>query len=186
MKKSILSAAIVTSLSLSALSFNASADTPSFDYVEGGYTSYDFDVVSDVDGFELGGSVSLTDSFYATADYADVSKNGVDLSLTTLGVGYKSDYSNTSSFFTEVNWANLDSNVGSDENGYELALGIRSMITKDLELKVAAEYLDIDNDDNTYLVLGAAYNLTDNLAVYSEYKTESDDSQFSFGARYNF
>lgn len=176
---------LLASAVLSILSFGAMADTPSFDNVEIGYANFDFDGF-DVTGFEIKGSKEISDDFYIAGDYADVSKSGNSLTLTTVGVGFKNDFSATSSFFAELDFARLDADGGVDENGYEVTFGVRSMLTEQLEVKAAVEYLDIDDEDTTSLVLGGAYNLTDSVAVYADYKHESDLSRYGVGVRFNF
>jgi len=182
MKRAIISSAI-----LSVLSFGAMADTPSFDFVEIGYTQLSIDGTSiEPDGFEFRGSSEINDSWYIAGDYSDISDGGASVSLTTAGVGFKNDFSDTSSFFAEIDFARFDTNGGGSDSGYEMTFGVRSNITEKLELKGAIEYLDINDDDTTYLVLGAAYNFTDRLAVYSDYKNESDSDRFSVGVRFRF
>jgi len=170
---------------LSVLSFGAMADNPSFDNIEIGYVNFDFGGGLDPDGFELKGSKQISDNFYIAGDYADTSINGRDLSVTTFGVGYKNDFSDTSSFFVELDYANFDGE-GGDEDGFELTLGVRSMLTDKFEIKAGIEYLDIDNDDITSLFLGGAYDVTDSVAIYADYKYESDLSRYGVGVRFNF
>jgi len=180
MNKKLLASAV-----LSILSFGAMADTPSFDNVEIGYANFDFDGF-DVDGYEIKGSKQISDDFYIAGDYTDLSENGASISLITIGFGYKNDFSSSSSFFAELDFARLDASGGLDENGYELTFGVRSMFTEQFEVKAAVEYLDIDNDDTTSLLLGGAYNFTDSVAVYADYKYESDLSRYGVGVRFNF
>lgn len=178
MKKILLASAV-----LSLLSFGALAENPSFDNLEAGYTEFDFDGFK-VDGFEIKGSRSFSDNLYAAWDYSSVSDNGADLKLTTVGVGYKNDFSSDSTFFSELNYAKLDS-TGFDDNGYEFTVGVRTMMTDRLELKAAVEYLDID-DDMTSMIVGGAYSVSDSLAFYADYKYESDLSRYDVGLRYSF
>jgi hypothetical protein len=180
MNKKLLASAV-----LSVLSFGAMADTPSFDNIEIGYANFDFDGF-DVDGYEIKGSKQISDDFYIAGDYTDISENGNSISLTTVGFGYKNDFSASSSFFAELDYARFDADGGFDENGYEITFGVRSMFTEQLELKAAIEYLDINNDGTTSLVLGSAYNLTDSVALYADYKYESDLSRYGVGVRFNF
>jgi len=179
--KKILAGAV-----LSVLSFGAMADTPSFNNIELGYIAHDFDGGFEPDGFELKGSKELSDNFYIAGDYSDVSDQGFSISLTTFGVGYKHDFSQSSTFYAEIDYANVDADGGFDEDGYELTLGIRSMLNDQFELKAAVEYLEIDSEDTTYLVLGGAYNFTDSVAMYADYKYESDESRYGVGVRFNF
>jgi len=176
---------IIVGAVLSVLSFGAMADTPSFDNIEIGYTTVDFDFGFEPDGFELKGSKQISDDFYIAGDYSDVSDLGIDVSITTFGVGYKNDFSDTSSFFVELDYANVEIE-SFDEDGYELTLGVRSMINDQFELMGALEYLEIDGEDTTYLVLGGAYDFTDSVAAYANYKYESDESRYSIGVRFNF
>lgn len=183
MKKTIIASAV-----LSLLSFGAMAENPSFDNVEVGYTNFDMDGI-DMDGFELKGSKELSDNFYVKADYSLVTESGVDLSLTKIGVGFKNDFSNSSTFFSEVGYARADADSdfgGLDEDGFEISAGIRSMLSNELEVKVAVEYLDIDGEDMTSFVVGGAYNFTKNIAAYADYSYESDLSVYAVGLRYNF
>jgi len=181
MNKKIFAGAI-----LSVLSFGAMADTPSFNYVEIGYANTDFDGLPDFSGFEIKASKELSDNWYVAGDYSDVSENGFSLQLTTLGFGYKNDFSASSSYFAELDYARLDADGGVDESGYEMTFGVRSMLNSEIELKAAIEYLDIDNDDTTSLVLGGAYNFTDNMAFYADYKYDSDVSRYGVGVRFSF
>jgi len=181
MKNKIFAGAI-----LSVLSFGAMADSPSFNNLEVGYSNVDFDGLPDFSGFEIKGSKELSDNWYIAGDYTDVSEDGFSLKLTTLGFGYKNDFSPSSSFFAELDYARIDADGGFDESGYEMTFGVRSMLSSQFEVKAAVEYLDIDNDDTTSLVLGGAYNFTDNMALYADYKYESDVSQYGVGLRFNF
>ena len=181
MNKKILASAI-----LSVLSFGALADTPSFDNLEIGFANMDFDGGIDLDGYEFKGSKMISDNLYIAGDYTDVSKNGFDASLTTFGIGYKNDFSNSSSFFTELDYASFESDGGLDEDGYELTFGVRSMMTDQFEVKVALEYLEIDSEDTTSFVIGGAYDLGNDIALYADYKYESDLSRYGVGLRYNF
>jgi predicted porin len=183
MKKTIIASAV-----LSVISFGAMAENPSFDNVEIGYTEFDFDG-ADIDGFELKGSKLISDDFYIKGDIASLSESSLDWRLTKVGVGYKNDFSSSSSFFSEVSYArvDVDSDFGdADEDGYEVALGIRSMLSDKLEAKAAVEYTDIDGDDITSLVVGGAYNFTSKMSVYADYSYDSDLSAYGVGIRFNF
>ena len=171
---------------LSVLSFGVLADTPTYDYVEAGYSSVDFEGLPALTGFEIKGSHSLSDNFYVAGDHTNVSKNGFDLRLTTIGLGYNMDVTSNSSFFTELDYASIDADGAGNENGYEITTGIRSMLTEKLELKAAVEYLEIDNDDTTSFVFGAAYKIDDSFAVYADYKLESDLNRIGLGVRFSF
>lgn len=183
MKKTIIASAV-----LSLLSFGAMAENPSFDNVEVGYTNFDLDGL-DMDGFELKGSKELSDNFYVKGEYLMVSDSDIDVNHTKIGVGYMNHFSANSTFFSEIDYARTDIDTDfddSDDDGYGINLGVRSMLSKEFEVKAAVEYLDVGNDDTTSFVVGGVYNFTKNIAAYADYSYESDLSIYAAGLRYNF
>ncbi len=181
MRKVILTAAI-----LSGLSFQAMAETPSFNFVEVGFTQLDIDNSPfEPDGFELDFNYELSDNVYLSADHAKVDEANVDMKMTNLGIGFKSDINNSSTVFAQIDWANYEA-ANYDEKGYKLSAGIRSNVTENIELTGAYEYLDIDDESANYYVVGAAYKFSDALSLYADYKLESDVDQMSLGVRFNF
>jgi len=177
---------LIVSAILSVLSLGAVADTPSFDNVEIGYTNWNLDDDFSISGVELKGSAMVTDNFYIAGDFSNLSKNGNGLTFTTIGVGYKFDFSDNTSFFAEIDYARFDGDGGFDADGFEITSGVRSMLTEKFEIKAAIEYLEIDNTDSTSFIVGAAYDVTDSIAIYADYKIESDVNRFGIGARFNF
>ncbi len=171
---------------ISTLSFGAMADTPSFDYIDLGYSNWDTNNSGSINGFEFKGSKQLNEYLYIAGDYNRISESGSSLSIATIGLGYLNNFSDNSSFFAELDYANLDPESGSGENGYELTIGVRSMLSSNFELKGAVEYLDFDENGTTSLVIGGAYNFTENMAAYIDYKHESDLSRGAIGIRFNF
>ena len=186
MKKSTVTLLVASVLGATSFSTQVLADEPSFDFVQVSKTTIDFDGAGEPDGFELKLNKSLTDNIYLNVDYGDVEEGNADLQLTNIGLGYKSEISDDSSFFAQLDYSKMEATGGFDESGYRASVGVRTMWTKNLEVKAAYEYLDIDDDSNSLLVVGGAYNLTDNLAFTLEYKNESDYDQTSFGVRYAF
>jgi len=195
MNKKILAGAV-----LSVLSFEAMADTPSFDYFNFGYTILNLPARDDAAGFELRGSKSIYDNFYITGEFLDVSKADYDRKYSTVGLGYKNDFSDKSSFFIELDYYHLDTSADGfatdgaifypfdvNENGYTAEVGFRSMITEEFEVMVAVKHLDIF-DRSTTFVFGSAYNVTEVISIYAdlEYKSLSGFGEFGIGARLNF
>lgn len=186
MKNQNLKISIIASAVLSCFSFGVMAETPSFNFVEIGYTQLDIDGTSaEPDGFEFDYNYLFSDNFYLSADYAKVDDSGVDLKMTNLGFGYKSDISNNTAFFAQLDWSKFEIE-DFDDDGYKASLGLRSSLTKNLEVTAAYEYLDIDDESNDFYVLGAAYQMNDKFAIYADYKTESDFDQISLGLRMDF
>ncbi|PIP80884.1 MAG: hypothetical protein COW84_02850 [Gammaproteobacteria bacterium CG22_combo_CG10-13_8_21_14_all_40_8] len=189
MKKKIILSAI-----LSILPFTAMAETPSFDYFDIGYSSWDLDGFSkNLDGYELKLSQELSNNFYAAGSYQDIGTGPLDASLMTLGLGYKTNLSNSSVLFTELDWARIKTDVdygdqtfGIEDHGYQASVGIRHKLSSKLEIKGAVEYLDFGNDDSTTFVFGAVYDISKSFALYSDIREESDATRYSVGVRFNF
>jgi opacity protein-like surface antigen len=186
MKKLVLSSAI-----LSILSFGALADTPSFNFLEIGYTdSFDSEVI---DGYEVNGSFELNESFFLSASYTKATESKlIDLDGYQFGLGYKSKLSDSSVWFTQIDYVKIDNefdlpgfSASISEDGYQLSLGVKNNISKSLELSAAIKYIDIVEDD-TYTELGAVYNFTDSSGVYFNIETDFDDSNYAIGLRMSF
>ena len=73
-----------------------------------------------------------------------------------------------------------------DENGYGLTVGIRSRVTPNIELDGGVSYIDLDDDDDTYLNLAASYYFTPAAAVSVSYRTSDDNDIMGVSARYSF
>ena len=181
---------IITGALLSTLSFAVLADNPSFDYIDLGYSNWDLDNSSSINGFEIKGSKLINDNFYIAGDVNRVTNDGNTLTVTTLGFGYKNNLSDVTSYFAELDYANLNSDLSSSNNGYEVTAGFRSMVMPNLELKGALEYLYTNssarNKSNSAFVVGGVYNFTDTFSTYLDYKVDADLNRLAVGVRFNF
>jgi len=173
---------------LSSLSLTVSAENPSFDYLDIGYSNWNLDGSSDkTDGFEFKGSLTINEFLYVAGDYTNISSFGLSVGFTTVGLGYKYNFTDTTTFFAELDYLNINPESGDSESGFEITSGVRSMVLPKLELKGAIEYLNTGrNDDNTSLVVGGVYSFTDTFASYVDYKRDSDLQRWSIGLRFNF
>ncbi len=185
-KKNIL----IASALLVLASTTIHAEEPSYDNVELGYLSYKFDsiYVPKLNGYELNFSRSLSENFYLAGSYASVSDGPDSVSLRDFGVGYKTMISETASFFAEVDWAQsqVRTGTGYTDSGNQLKVGLKSMVAENLELQLSVERLTIDGSTSNSTVFGGAYNISDNMGIYFDYKSESDVDRTSVGVRFNF
>ncbi len=185
MKKSLLSIALLSSLATGY----ASAEEPSFNYVEGGYSD-----IEESDGFIVRGSFELNENIYITGSYNDVTDDefdtDIDLSLTTLGVGYKTLLSDTTALYAEINYidAEVDTDFGSaSEDGHKAAIGVRSMVTDSTEI-----YSEIANANRldfteTILTVGAKQYFTDNIGLFAEYsRNDFETDAYNVGVSFKF
>ena len=193
MNKKILIAGL-----LSVVSLGASAESPSFSFVEAGYTAQDNDLIDgDYTGYELEGSYQLSNNFYLAAKHVITTEDSLDLSTTTFGVGYHYFLTKSTAMYVQADYAAVileRANSGKfDEQGTQLGLGIKSMITDAIEIDVALKYLDageVDTTfgeyDKTYGLIGANYLLSDSVSIYADYEIEEDSNRYSMGFRYRF
>jgi len=181
---------ILVGAALSLGSLQAMAETPSFNFIEGGYVS-NLGGSFDFDGFEIRGNMEIGDNLYMSGSYSRTNVDNpifdLDIDLVSLGLGYKTDISDLSTLFAEADYLKFDSgfNGFGSQDGYQLGVGIRSNVLGDVELKAAGYYQDVRGSDS-FLQVGAAYNFTETAAGYLNIDSDFDDSSFSIGLRFNF
>ena len=180
-----------------ALSLNAFAASPSYDFVKAGYVQADIEAAGDFEpsGFQIQGFKSLNENVYLTGRYGqlgeDVSGVDIDLDYASAGVGYRYGLTQNTDFFGEVTYEyvnldiELDSISGEDDNGYGITAGIRSMLSEQFELRGAIRYIDIE-DDETAFEIGADYFFTPQFSFGATYVIADDIDLLGVSARYTF
>ena len=180
-----------------ALSLNAFAASPSYDFVKAGYVQADIEDAGDFEpsGFQIQGFKSLNENVYLTGRYGQLSEDeyGVDIDLdyASAGVGYRYGLTQNTDFFGEVTYeyvnidVELDSISGEDDNGYGITAGIRSMLSEQFELRGAIRYIDIE-DDETAFEIGADYFFTPQFSFGATYVIADDVDLLGVSARYTF
>ena len=180
-----------------ALSLNAFAASPSYDFVKVGYVQADIEDAGDFEptGFQIQGFKSLNENVYLTGRYGqlgeDVSGVDIDLDYASAGVGYRYGLTQNTDFFGEVTYEyvnldiELDSISGEDDNGYGITAGIRSMLSEQFELRGAIRYIDIE-DDETAFEIGADYFFTPQFSFGATYVIADDVDLLGVSARYTF
>lgn len=193
LKFTLLAAALL------ALAGTARATDLNYDYIEAGYSAVDFDDFDeDLKMLSVAGSFLASDEIYVYGGYSDGqtdSFGGGRLGVTgfTLGLGYRFGISrqtdlNFSGAFERVRVEGKGalSPLGSDsENGYSLTVGLRHLITRELELGADVTYVDVGGDD-TVLTLGGLWHVSDLVAVGLRYFVGSDADGFEGGIRFKF
>jgi opacity protein-like surface antigen len=180
-----------------ALSLNAFAASPSYDFVKAGYVQADIEGAGDFEpsGFQIQGFKSLNENVYLTGRYGqlgeDVSGVDIDLDYVSAGVGYRYGLTQNTDFFGEVTYeyvnldVELDSISGEDDNGYGITAGVRSMLSEQFELRGAIRYIDIE-DDETAFEIGADYFFTPQFSFGATYVIADDVDLLGVSARYTF
>lgn len=196
---------LLAALGLSAFApVSVMAEGLSYNYVQAAYNNYNFDDTDiGADGFSLGASGLISKSAFLVASYAYAETDsfddlGVDakaeISDVTLGIGFRAPLSNS----TDANFiaAYLHDKVkvdvdgygseSDDDNGYTLRAGLRHLLAPTFEVSIALEYVDIYDDSNTDVALGAVFHATQRLSLLAGYAIDDDQKVLSLGGRLNF
>ncbi len=191
MKKLLIIGAMLSAFSAQAVL----ADQPSFTYIEGGYSRMDTDGFDeDANGYILRGSADITDIIYLNSSYSNMNletnaNSDVDLKIKTIGLGLKFPIGDRTAIFTEANYldAKTSSRTYSDtEDGYELSVGLRSMVSDSTELYGKLTNTKFDSNFSS-MTVGAKQYFTDNIGVFAEYTRNDFDTQnVNVGVSYKF
>lgn len=186
---------LTIALLLSMTSAFADGKGPSWDFIELSYLEVDVD---DTDfspsGFGLSGSTLLTDDIFLFAGYADASESvfgtDVDISTTTLGLGYRFAVNDTSDFAVGLGYADAEACLGNfgcaDDNGYAVLAIFATRIAENVELSFGAEYVDIGDESSTGTSITASYFFTDQFSLGLGWGTDDDVDTMSLNAKFHF
>jgi opacity protein-like surface antigen len=190
-KKLLLGTALVFAMS------PAFAGDLSYNFIELGYQKADLDddlagFSVDGDGFGIGGSFEVGESWFIGVGYSTIGFDfGIDLDQISVGGGYHAGLSDRTDFFATLSYLSVEvsaSGFGSiDEDGYGVAIGVRSMLTDNVELNGSLGYSDLgDGADGTAFNVGALYSFTESFAVGFDIGIEEDFTLYGIGGRFYF
>jgi Ax21 family sulfation-dependent quorum factor len=175
---------------LAAAPIAANAGDLSYSYLEAGYLRADPDDFGAEDGFGLHGSGAITDNLHAFAGYdrisIDLGGDDFNLSNTRIGLGWNQAVSDNVDLVARVAWERVDADEVDDGNGYSVEVGVRGAITPNFEGSAAVRYTDIEDSDDTQLVLGAQYKFSPTWGLVAEAGIGSDGNTVFVGPRVSF
>lgn len=193
MKRSLFALALAA-----ALPFSAQAAELNYTYVEAGYSEISAnDLDADTDGFAIKGSMAFNDNFYGYVDYADYDFDGVlKVSPTSLGVGYNKTLgkSNTD-FIAEVSYIGMNTKLLDDDfhnDAYRVAVGVRSAVSKHVELEAKAVHTTVENFDSTVgVTVGGLFKFNETWGItasynYNAFNLDTDFDTWQVGVRASF
>ena len=180
-----------------ALTAPAMAEQPSYNYLQAGYQKVEIDlggILGDVDGdgYQLSGSFEIGDSAYFFAGYSSASFDfDIDADQIEAGIGYHHGMSSNTDFYANVAYVKAEVDVGgvgsADEDGYGVAIGIRSNVSDAVELEVSVSYVDLgDDNDSTAFDGGFWFNVTDTFALGLGFGGDDDVTTYGAGMRWYF
>lgn len=152
-----------------ALPLSTQADTMDYSFVEIGYVDAeldDFDV--DGDGFALRGSLPFHKNFFAFAEYEDIGYDfGVDTTSIVVGAGGHWPLNEKIDLVGRLGIVRADYDFpggDDDEDGFALSARVRGEVMPRFELEGGFDYVDLDNGDDTSVVLEGRYFFIENVS----------------------
>lgn len=181
------------------------ADSPSFDNIGISYADIDFGAASP-NGFVLSAEKSLQGSFFLSGDllYFSESESGagysseVDISIFNGNLNYKLVQNEGFVAYAGlgVSHINIDMSArvsgssfsdSDSETGWNALFGIRHAITSNFELDANIRHMDIADDSDQIINVGARFYPTERVSINLGYtKIDTDFDYVELGASYHF
>ena len=184
MRKFAIATALVAAAALPA----AAVASPSYTYVGAGYVGVDPSGASSLDGFGLEASVELQQNFHLMGNFLRAKDSPLTLQRTRVAGGFNMPVNPTTDFVARLGWSFAKfsvSNVGSNkEDGVFGQIGVRGMVTPDLELNSFLTYDDVE--EKVSFDVGGVYNFTPEFSALLGYTYSSSLETWNIGLRYNF
>ncbi len=168
-------------MAMSAL--QANAQDINYTFVEAGFSTLEYDVGPlnvDGDGFDLVGSLALTDILFLTASFSDTEFDfNIDATEAGVGIGGHTPLSEQTDLFGVISL--VDAEIGSnDESGYGFDLGVRHLFNSQLEFEGGFGYQDVYDESGTSINVGGRYHFENAVSAAVSYtNTEVDDNDIS-------
>ncbi len=175
-----------------ALSTSVLAESPDWNYLQASYAEMNVDNAPEVNfnGYAVGGSGLIGDTFFIIGKYSAVNDSGYDQKYNQLNIGLGARYglNETTDFYGIFALENTNFDLGLDngtEDGYSAKIGIRSMITDDLDVNAAIGTVNSTGSETLFEV-DAFYSITEEFSVGFEYGTVGDFTTYAATVRYEF
>ena len=171
------------------------ADGVSYNYVDAAYASVDIDDFNeDADGFLLRASVEVTEYLFVFGGYSDlgIDVSGIDVDLREydFGLGYAWPVGNASSLYGKASYVSAEAEAFGatvDDDGYGLALGLRTRPAANIELEGYVDYVDLsDLGDETSFGAAARFFITPQFALGAEVVFGEDSTAYGAGLRWHW
>ena len=187
-----LSATVLAGVMLAGFGTNVQAANFDYNYIQGAYESIDLDG-PDADVFRLSASYELTPQLnfiaeYATGDIDNPAGGGdLDFEEVAIGLGYHTEISTSTDFTANIKVIDQDTDLAGDDTGYGVGIGLRHKLIDNIEVNANIDFVDVNDNEDTSLNVGARYYFNDALSAGLNFSTSSDDVDVVSGnIRWNF
>lgn len=181
----------------------ATAEQPSYSYIQAGYAEMELDDTDlEPSGYFLNGSYELNEHWFVHGGYIDVdeSSGSIDVEANEFyaGVGYQHPLGKNSSIHLALAYIEVEAeaennllNLSADEDddAIGVSLGLRSNITSHIELNADINYADFDvsDGDEVSLGIGLVWHVVNNVGLVLEAEGDKDDNRvYQLGIRMTF
>jgi Ax21 family sulfation-dependent quorum factor len=169
---------------------SAFAGDLSYSWLEAGYLRADPDGFDAENGFGIRGSGAITDNLHVFGGFdrvsIDVADQDFDLDQFRLGLGYNTPISDNADFVVRAAYERIDADDFADGNGYSIEAGVRGSLSANFEGSAALRYTDIEDGDDTQLVLAGQYKFNPTWGISAEVAVGSDGNTLFIGPRASF
>jgi len=142
---------------------SAFAGDLSYTWLEAGYLRADPDGFDAENGFGIRGSGAITENLHVFGGVERVSFDtdfgDADLDGMRLGLGYNTALSDRVDAVVRAAYERLDADRIGDIDGYSIEAGVRGAFSPNFEGSAALRYSDLDDSDDTQLVLAIGRRL---------------------------
>jgi hypothetical protein len=163
---------------------------PTYNYIDAAYLSVDVDNGPTLDGFGVAGSFALTESFHIVASYSELSKNPLDLTGSSVALGWNHSLNDITDVVVRAGWeyarVQLFNWASESDNGWSLEAGLRSMLTPQFELNGFISHVDIFGGDEQALSVGGVYYFTPSIGLGAGVTLSDDATGWNVGFRFAF
>ena len=164
------------------------ADELSYTYAEAGYarvTGETGDIDFDGGGIGLSGSFAFTENMFATASYGhtkvDFNHTDVDADFDSyqIGIGAHMPLQDNLDLVGTVSWVKVDAEDAGNDDGINVGLGLRCMMTEQLEWGAGVDYTDIDDEGDYGFNVSGRYHITPAFSVGLAVATDDNVDVFT-------
>lgn len=139
----------------------------------------------DQDGINIYGNLEVSEDWYVSGAYTDVSGDPCGSSSFTVGGGYHQPFNDTFDWYGAVAFQTVSPDYGSSDSGIRLGGGLRGFLKPRLESRVELFHVTV-GDGATGIAGGLAYFFQPDIAGTLDLSLTSDSTAFAIGARLNF
>lgn len=187
-------AALSLSFAANTLALEPANQKLSYSNVEVGFQKMTGD--GSFDGFVLRGSYLFTPNIYVKGEFNNLEADFITQEGLSIVAGFATALNPTLDVYAEAGLANYEVTVdipgfgkfSEDETGLQIEGGVRTLLAEKIEAQGYFRHLMVDSNDESFLGVKGAYNVTPMFAAFADASYLLDASEFllQIGARVNF